>query len=1201
MSTISRLSSMPLFFRKQDFWRGVLNPLAARLGNNAQFETLRIATATHRWGLDIQGFDFCRLTPRQHGLVDIAQGILERGIWTLPTWRIEQYLAGKVREDMEWRLSEEDQNVAGLSYSIQSASPDANFQNGLVTGRWPCEVNPDTDIVNEIWNNLEGEQPGSDAEFRFLKEVLIPALGFPLIDYLRLQPELTTLGLDRREFLNQRADFSLDTGRGLKLIIEVDGSQHDEPPQQLLDQKRDAASLEQGWKTWRVRTCRLDDTEALKVEFKGLLGNAWGLEARIATPRSPELLSCVWGATVVSRIQFLLLEALRHGVLTWDESWRIAVVEADTQIARQALEDFQDWFGRLRQLFGETKVPEITAVEMSPENNPQLIIDISAIQPHKARLNTDAPLAWSRPANFAGPITRRKFSTGILATVPPDESIVTSFVQDLLRKPSLREGQLDIISRILMRQDVVGLLPTGGGKSLTYQLCGLLLGGLTIYVSPLKSLLQDQKERFLALGIDLVQEISSALPVAAIQQADNLLATGGLRFLLIAPERFLVEHFRQQLAQFIGGSGEISQVVVDECHCVSEWGHDFRPAYLSLGRIVRERTQRYGISAPLVALTGTASSIVLADVRRELGVNEQAIVRARRMDRPEIKLTCEKLGGKQKEQRLKQIVRSFFDNEMSETDGLLIFSRFIVGPDGVMGITASVMAVAPQGTFRFFSGSEPDWKKYATFALRKKAANITANDIECARPSWTLDHQGNPLEWEEIKAKVQSDFISRLPGNYQVLISTNAFGMGIDKPSIRSVIHYVTPQSPEAYYQEVGRGGRDRKAAEAILLFSDEFPQTTDQILDPGASIDDAKQIYDEFERKHRFQGGDFIRTFYFHQNTFSGQRQEISAIIQLLENLRQLINQQAAPIFGYTSGSENKMEYGIVRLIILGVLSDYTKDYNAKQFSLTLNLDWEAIRDDPHELANYYAERYRTYVQRYLVSLKTDVAQKITAAETVLEIEQATAQTLVNFVYDQIERKRRQASRQMLELARIGAQDSGRFKEMLINYLQVSEKFTKDLESLAQGEATRTWDDLLKSVDSRDDLAELHGACQRILESYPTHSGLLAISATTRLRPTKDDLKRSEEELWAALKNAVEDSGINDAKQLGDAVVSYISDVDGTLADGLHSIFGIWLLKNGGKDEAIKRFLDKKAVRDAWLGEVLHDVNEIFSDTRVP
>jgi ATP-dependent DNA helicase RecQ len=1198
-----------MFFRKQNFWKGILNPLVAK---SSKFETLRIAAATHRWGIDTKGFGFANPTQQQLGIIDVAQSILERGIWTLPTWRIEQYLAEKVQQDLGWQLREDDPSSTGLSYSIRSARPDPCFQNGLVAGRWPCEVNADTNTVaDEIWNNFEGDQPGSDWERRFLKDVLIPVLGFPLLDYLRLQPELTTLGLDPVQFLGQRADFSLDTGRDdLKLIVEVDGSQHEEPAQKLLDDQRDKASEEKGWATWRVPTNRLDDTEELKRQLVKILGTKWGVESRIQNPRSPELLTCIWGATVVSRIQFLLLEALRSGLLPWDEPWQIAVVEADTKIGEQALEDFQDWFGRLRKIFGESEAPEIIATGTYPEGNPNLVIDISVTQPHKAKLDVDIPLAWSRPANFAGPIPTRRFATRITAATQPTEPIVTSFVRDLLRKPDLREGQLEIISRILIGEDVVGLLPTGGGKSLTYQLCGLLLGGLTIYVSPLKSLLQDQRERLLVLGVDLVQEISSAQTTAGKQLASLLLATGGIRFLLIAPERFLVPSFLNQLAQFKGTSGEVSQVVIDECHCVSEWGHDFRPAYLSLGRIAKEKTKLFGKSAPLVALTGTASSIVLSDVRRELGIlKDSAVVRAKRLDRPEITMHCQELANGQKELQLQKIIQNFLGTSPTKTDGLLVFSRFINGLDGVTGITASVKANAPQNSFRFYTGSEPNWKTFAAFVLKKPAGTITDQDVTKTKPAWAQSSQNTSLDWDEIKAKVQSDFISGLPGNYQILIATNAFGMGIDKPSIRTVVHYMTPQSPEAYYQEIGRAGRDGKASTAILLFSDPLQDqdVTNRILDPGASIDQARTIYDNFIATNPFGGGDFIRTFYFHTGTFSGPEQEIGVISQLLNELRKLIEKRKSPIFNYIPNSakatpqnvwrhETPMEYGIVRLIILGVVYEYTKDYNSKQFSLVLEPDWENVRNNLKELANYYADRYNAYIRRYLVSPKADVTQPILSQTTIPDIEKATAETLVGFVYEQVERKRRQASRQMLELARVGAKDPVRFREMLIHYLQVSEKFTKDLEDLAQ-HGSRTWDDLLESVESRDDLAELHGACQRVLESYPTHPGLLAISATTRLGPSKDDLKRSEEELKAALKYTIEESGVDDAKKLGDTVASYVAGVDDALADELHSVFGIWLLENDRKDEAM-RFFGRKAVRDAWMSKTLHGVNKLFSDT---
>jgi len=1208
MITVSRLSAMPLFLRKQNFWNRILDPLA-QSGSNARFGALRLAAATHRWALDCKGFGFSKLTPNQLGLIDIAQSILERGAWTLPTWRMEQYLAEKVVQDLGWSLSADDPNAGNLSYSVESAKPNVHFQNCLVTGRWPCEGS--TEAIDEIWNNFEGDEPGSEAERKLFNDVLAPVLGFPLLDYLRLQPALITLGLDPVVFSGQRADFSLDTGRGLKLLIEVDGGQHNESSQELLDKKRDGALKNEGWRIWRVPTSQLGNTEELQQQLREFLSakkgaTDWGVEPRIQTPRSQELVTCVWGATAVARIQYLLLEALRSGVLLWNDPWRVAIVEADTSIGKQALEDFQDWFGRLCEIFREPKAPEIQSVGTATKEDAQLVIDISVIQPHRAVQDTDVPIAWSRPANFVGSIPKRKFSSRVLAPEEPTEFLVESFIQDLLRKPGLREGQLDIISRILMGRDVIGLLPTGGGKSLTYQLCGLLLGGLTMYVSPLKSLLQDQRERFLALGIDLVQEISSALSSTAKLQAGQLLTAGGVRFLLIAPERFLIDNFRLQLAQFRVQFGEVSQVVIDECHCVSEWGHDFRPAYLSLSRIVKERTKRLDVSAPLIALTGTASSIVLSDVKRELGIlDDEATIRAKRLDRPEITMSCVKLRNKEKISALQQKTQDFLINAVAPTDGLLVFSRFIGGLEGVVGVTSAMMGVVPHHNLRFYTGTHPKWKQFAAYATKRKAKLISDKEALSAMPLWTLSPEGKPLDWELVKSKVQSDFISGLPQSYQVLVATNAFGMGIDKPSIRRVIHYMTPQSPEAYYQEVGRAGRDKKASTAVLLFSDEEPEVTDKILDPGASIDEAKKVYKEFTDKHSFQGGDFIRTFYFHQNSFSGPEEEANVIIKLLQELRRRISSESALTLEYYPEnpddhdssdawrSEKNMEYGIVRLIILGVVRDYTKDYNKKQFDLLLDPDWESIQGDPDALAEYYSGRFREYAHRYQTYLKAQGEELILSAVTIQEIEVATAEAIVGFVYEQIERKRRQASRQMLELARVGAKDQELFRERLNHYLQVSEKFTRELEVLAHGDAAQAWHELLTSVGSRDELAELHGACQRVLESYPTHPGLLSISASTRLKPTKDDLKRSEEELKAALRYTTEVGGVDKAKELGDAITSYVADVDEVLTDKLHSVFGLWLMKNDRKEEAIKRFFIRKPVRDYWVRGVLRDVRE--------
>lgn len=335
---------------------------------------------------------------------------------------------------------------------------------------------------------------------------------------------------------------------------------------------------------------------------------------------------------------------------------------------------------------------------------------------------------------------------------------------------------------------------------------------------------------------------------------------------------------------------------------------------------------------------------------------------------------------------------------------------------------------------------------------KTKATQISDQTVKNVVPVWALAPGGELAQWEQVKSKVQRDFISGLKQSFPILVATTAFGMGIDKPSVRLVIHVMTPQSPEAYYQEVGRAGRDKVRSQAILLFSDEDAGITDQILlSPGVSIDDARKIYDDLRE---YGGGDFIRTFYFHQNSFLGPENRARHIVTLLSSIRKRLAESDSLIFAYKPGdgdgdesdgapndwqSEKHLEYAIVRLIILGV-AHYTKDYNGKTLALGLDPHWESIRDDPNALSEYSADQFRRYVQKYQVNISTKEEQIIRQARTISDIEKECATSLVAYVYEQIERKRREASRQMLELARKAIRDPSGFRQALMLYLQVSE-----------------------------------------------------------------------------------------------------------------------------------------------------------------
>jgi len=610
--------------------------------------------------------------------------------------------------------------------------------------------------------------------------------------------------------------------------------------------------------------------------------------------------------------------------------------------------------------------------------------------------------------------------------------LLESFAQDFFRKAELREGQYEILSRILLGRDVVGLLPTGGGKSLTYQLASLLLPGATIYVAPLKSLLQDQYERMKVDGIDACGFISSALNTQERRAQEARFAAGRMRMLQVAPERFLMETFRSLLNDYQSKFGAVCQVVVDECHCVSEWGHDFRPAYLSLSRIIKDRTNRLGSSAPVVALTGTASSIVLDDVRRELGIQDSAaVVRAKRMDRPELELTFELTTSAKKRGALVERTADFLARHGGTQGGLLVFTQHVNGSFGVYDLGSEIvnrLGLEFGRDVRLYSGEAP------------KAISSTMSSAD----------------WDREKAQAQRAFISPRGDRFQILVATSAFGMGIDKPSIREVIHYLSPQSPESYYQEVGRAARDREPAKAVLLFSDEASELTDEILSPETDITTAREVHAAIKRGKPV--GDFLTTFFFHASRFTGVDSEVLQAVKALEAIKQLVDSENSIVLSYLPSraatswnAQGPLEYSLVRLIHLGVVLDYTKDFNANTIEVTASPIWLSARKELDTSRTHFVESFEAYVRQYETRPTSSLVQAMMDAGTVLEVEEEAIRAVVAYLYSQIERRRRTSTRTMLELARAGVTDVAEARKRLLFYLQASEKFTHELEQLGK------------------------------------------------------------------------------------------------------------------------------------------------------
>jgi ATP-dependent DNA helicase RecQ len=318
--------------------------------------------------------------------------------------------------------------------------------------------------------------------------------------------------------------------------------------------------------------------------------------------------------------------------------------------------------------------------------------------------------------------------------------------------PDFRPGQDQAIRNVLSGGDSLTIMPTGGGKSLCYQVPGTLLPGVTLVVSPLISLMKDQVDALDAAGVPATF-INSTLPGGEMAARLDAAQRGDIKLLYVAPERFDAEGFRRRLASI-----PVSLLAVDEAHCVSEWGHDFRPSYLRL----REVRKLLG-DPPVAALTATATEEVRADIVRQLGLRDPAVL----------------VTGFDRRNLVWHVLQAKND---SEKDRLLL--RLLKGRDGSAIIYAST---------------------------RKAVDALTALINGMGTPAVGY-HAGLP---DRDRKRIQDEFMK---GKVRVVIATNAFGMGIDKPDVRVVIHYNLPGNLEAYYQEAGRAGRDGAESDCVLL-----------------------------------------------------------------------------------------------------------------------------------------------------------------------------------------------------------------------------------------------------------------------------------------------------------------------------------------------------------------------------------------------
>ena len=577
----------------------------------------------------------------------------------------------------------------------------------------------------------------------------------------------------------------------------------------------------------------------------------------------------------VARIQKTFIEAMISDRMDLKkDSLDILVLEDDTSVAKIAINDFVELFHHIvamTQDYSDLTLPQINIYgkrEAKTQTTYDAIIDVSIDQlcnPEevvfsKYKANNDCYfIVRSSKSVYA---ERFLYTTERIKYKPLVEKDTQGnyhniedvcghlryFLNLIFRKEDFRPGQLPILSRALQLKSVIGLLPTGGGKSLTYQLAAILQPGVTLVVDPLRGLMKDQYDGLLKTGIDCISYINSDITKdrEERERRENALTGSQIQIMFLSPERLSIHRFREVLRSMRESDVFFAYGVIDEVHCVSEWGHDFRLAYLHLGRnlfnyVLPKEVESEDNHISLFGLTATASFDVLADVERELSgsnsysLEDDATVRYENTNRLELQYYIYPVDASaaDKARKVDEIKEDLVLNAINDATEKI---QEIQNDDSISEIKKRFLErenisdegkIAEVNSTDLYTDVNEDWytarhTDVAGIVFCLRANKDGKPDVKLSVPTVanTLrEHNINRISTYKggDDTSCQDDFLA---GETNLMVATKAFGMGIDKPNVRLTVHLNYPGSLESFVQEAGRAGRDKKMALATIMYS---------------------------------------------------------------------------------------------------------------------------------------------------------------------------------------------------------------------------------------------------------------------------------------------------------------------------------------------------------------------------------------------